>query len=251
MRLKVIACEVLTREFCFCTARSPHVVDLEFTPKDAHENSHELRALIQAKIDATPAGVYDAILLGYGLCGNGTVGLTARATQLVLPRAHDCCTLFLGSRRKFKEHFSHNPSQPFTSVGYMERGESEVRTTDLREILGLNRTFQEYAALYGEENARYIMETLQPAFSLETHGNRVVFIRVPETDTGDWASRFREKAEHAGKEFVELEGSIDLICRLVNGEWNHEEFLVVPPGRQIEGVYDWDEICRLAAQEGE
>lgn len=250
MRLKVIACEVLTREFCLCAASSPHVVDLEFTQKDAHENSAALRGLIQEKIDGASEGQYDAILLGYGLCGNGTVGLVARSTQLVLPRAHDCCTLFLGSRLKFKEHFSQNPSQPFTSVGYMERGDSDVRTSDLRETLGLNRTFEEYAALYGEDNARYIMETLYPAFTMDKHGERVVFIRVPETDTGDWAARFQEKAERKGKEFVELEGSIELIKRLVHGQWGPEEFLVVPPGREIEGVYDWDEICRLS-QEGE
>ena len=90
MRLKVIACEVLTREFCLCAASSPHVVDLEFTQKDAHENSAALRGLIQEKIDGASEGQYDAILLGYGLCGNGTVGLVARSTQLVLPRAHDC-----------------------------------------------------------------------------------------------------------------------------------------------------------------
>lgn len=251
MHLKVIACEVLTRGFCLCAARSPHVVDLEFTPKDAHENSSELRELIQQKIDAIPAQKYDAILLGYGLCGNGTVGLRARHTPLVIPRAHDCCTLFLGSRLRFQEHFSHNPSQPFTAVGYMERGESEVRTSTLRETLGLDRTFQEYAALYGDDNARYIIETLYPAFDLGEQSRQVVFIRVPETDPGDWSERLREKAEQEGKEFVELEGSTALICSLVHGRWDPAEFLVVPPGGQIEGVYDWDEICRLSAQEGE
>ena len=47
---------------------------------------------------------------------------------------------------------------------------------------------------------------------------------------------------------MELEGSTALICSLVHGRWDPAEFLVV--GGQIEGVYDWDEIC-LSAQEGE
>ena len=36
------------------------------------------------------------ILLGYGLCGNGLDGLSARHTRLVLPRAHDCIGLLMG-----------------------------------------------------------------------------------------------------------------------------------------------------------
>ena len=49
-------------------------------------------------MDRTPEGVYDAILLGYGLCGNGLAGVTARHTRLVLPRAHDCIGILMGSR---------------------------------------------------------------------------------------------------------------------------------------------------------
>ncbi|MFI5369626.1 MAG: DUF1638 domain-containing protein, partial [Spirochaetia bacterium] len=120
MVLKLIACEVFYREVCLCVATSPHRVDLEFTEKNAHERSDFLRSLVQSKIDTAESGsvAYDAILLGFGLCGNGVLGAAAKKTPLVLPRAHDCCTLFLGSRRAFKEHFSDNPSLPFSSVGY-------------------------------------------------------------------------------------------------------------------------------------
>ena len=55
MRLKVMACEVFTREICYCVAQSPHVIDLEFTPKDAHDKPERLRTLIQERIDAAHA----------------------------------------------------------------------------------------------------------------------------------------------------------------------------------------------------
>jgi uncharacterized protein (UPF0262 family) len=52
MVLKLIACEVFYREACSCVASSPHRVDVEFTPKGAHDRSDTLRELLQGKIDA-------------------------------------------------------------------------------------------------------------------------------------------------------------------------------------------------------
>ena len=244
MRFRVIACEVLMREICYCTALSPHTIDLEFTKKDSHDQVDLLRSEVQEKIDATPQGEYDAILLGYGLCGNGTVGLQAHHTPLVIPRAHDCCTLFLGSRLKFTELFADNPSQPFSSLGYMERGEGYFRNSTLSRTLGFDRTYEDYVAQYGEENATFIMETLHPSFLLENHGEKVVYIEIPETTQTDASERFRAKAEADGKEFVQVPGEIGLICNLLNGNWNDEDYLQILPGHKLEGVYDWDEICR-------
>lgn len=251
MRLKVIACEVLMREICYCVARSRHTIDLAFTKKNGHDQVDTLRQEIQSLIDAADEGEYDAILLGYGLCGNGTVGLEARHTPLVIPRAHDCCTLFLGSKHKFEELFAENPSQPFSSPGYLERGDGDVHSSSLRKTLGLDRSFEDYAAQYGEENARYIMDTLFPAFRLETHEQRVLFIEIPETAQEGAAQRLRAQAEGDGKDFIEIEGRIDLIRNLLDGNWNDHDYLQVPPGHSIAGVYDWHTICRAASSEEE
>ncbi len=45
-----------------------------------------------------------------------------------------------------------------------------------------------------------------------------------------------------GRQFVELAGGMRLVRKLVHGEWDANEFLVVEPGRRITGVYDWDRI---------
>ena len=257
MILKLIACEVFTREACLCIGSSPHRVDIEFTDKGAHNDSAKLRALLQAKIDAAEASPqpWDAILLGFGLCGNSTIGLSAQKTRLVIPRAHDCCTIFLGSRERFREHFKENPSLPFSSVGYAERGWTtgspgegsffhEPGTTT-NYLLGADRTWEQYVEQYGEENARYIMETLGASVehSLTDHeDNRVVFIQVPELAHLGFAERARAEAEASGRQYVELPGDMRLVRKLVHGEWDPEEFLVVQPGRNIAGVYDWDRV---------
>ena len=62
------------------------------------------------------------MLFGYGLCGMGLVGLTARPKPVVIPRAHDCITLFLGSRERYLEYFNAHPGVYFKTTGWIERG---------------------------------------------------------------------------------------------------------------------------------
>ena len=56
-------------------------VDVEFLPKGLHDlGCKPMRKSLRTQSIATPRIVYEAILLGYGLCGNGSPGLT-RATR--------------------------------------------------------------------------------------------------------------------------------------------------------------------------
>jgi hypothetical protein len=244
MHLKLISCSVFQREASWCITHSPHVIDPEFTELGEHARSAGLRQIIQERIDANDGSgkTYDAILLLFGLCGNATVDLQARKTPLVIPRAHDCCTILLGSRSKFTEHFGEAPSTPFSSVGYLERGDYFLRTND-EGMAGvqIGDAFAHLVDRYGEEDARYIWAEMHP-----DHGDkRAVFIDLPETSHLGYAAKFRAKAAAEGKEAVELPGNIRLIANLLNGEWDPKEYLMVPPAGAIDGVYDWDEVIRL------
>lgn len=244
MHLKIIACNVFQREVCLCAAQSPHVIDLEFTELGEHVHSDTLRGKLQARIDAAEAAAktYDAIVLLFGICGNATIGLEARKTRLVIPRAHDCCTVLLGSRDKFKEHFGDKPSTPFGSAGYLERGDYYMRMENGEATLHFGDAFAAYVEQYGEENARYIWETMHP--QEKVGDKRAVFIDIPETSHLGYADQFKARAEADGREFVRLQGSLTLIRDLLNGTWRQSEVLEVPPGHKVAGVYDWDEIIR-------
>lgn len=245
MLLKLIACEVFTREICHCVASTPHVVDIEFTEKGAHDRSDFLRDVIQSKIDSGQKDEkkYDAILLCYGLCGNATVNLLSRGFKIVVPRAHDCCTLFLGSKERYKEFFAKNPSLSFSSTGYIERGDSYVREASVNKILGLDKSYEEYVGLYGEENAKFIWENLNSCRT-DQQSSEVVFIEVPETEHLGYAEQCRARAQAEGKQYVQLQGNIRLIKSLVLGDWNQSEFLIMQPYQRTSAVYDWEEIIR-------
>jgi len=123
MLFKVIACEIAFRELCMSAAKAANLVDFEFLTQGYHDNPDIGLELIQQKVDAVPEGKYDAILLGYALCNNMLVGMTAPHTQLVIPRAHDCITFFMGSKERYQQYFNECPGTYFYTSGWLEYGQ--------------------------------------------------------------------------------------------------------------------------------
>jgi hypothetical protein len=244
MRLRLLACEVLTREVGAALAQCPHAVDVEFTPKGAHADVRALRALLQARIDALESGAtrYDAVLLGFGLCGNATLDLEARSIPIVIPRAHDCCTLFLGSRTAFQRHFGDNPSRPFHATGYSERDGADRADAFGTGLLPPHITWDSLVEKYGEEDARELVETLSTATA---HDEPVeYFIDVPETHEPLVLERCRQDAARRGRDLRVVPGDMRLVRDLLHGSWDHEDYLVIAPGERLAAVYDWVEIMR-------
>lgn len=232
-KYKLIACNVFQRELCAAIADSPNVIDPEFLELGLHENPETLRERLQERIDAA-SDEYEAILLGYGLCGNGLAGIEARGFPLVLARAHDCCTILLGSRSEFMARFGDSLSASWSSAGYIERGQTYFRASDIGRTTGLGLEYEELVAQYGEENARYVWDTMHPAMA----EREIRYIETPETANLGYESAMRERAAAEGKDFILLHGSSRLLRGLVNGGWSDDEYLVVPPGKRIEGLYD-------------
>ena len=244
MHFKLIACEVFTREICFCMADTPHVIDVEFTAIASHDHPQTLRKMLQDKIDAADSSGrgYDAVLLCLGLCGNATAGLSSRSTRLVIPRAHDCATILLGSKKLFKKYFEPMPSQPYTSRGHMERNcECDVRYLWTRDALTQKA---EYAKRYGEDNAAAIYDVMNPHAARGLNGahNRVVYIDIAQTGSRECVAAAKDKAAKDGAEFVKLVGGLHLVRSLMSGTWYPEDFLVVNSGRTIVAEYDWETV---------
>ena len=248
-KYKLISCNVFQRELCAAIADTPNVIDPEFQELGLHENPGRLRGRLQERIDEataaseraaalTPGEGYDAILLGYGLCGNGLSGVQARGLPLVLARAHDCCTMLLGSRAAFLEKFGDNLSASWSSAGYIERGSTYFRSSETGRATGLGLEYEDLVAQYGEENARYVWDTMHPAME----ESELRFIEMEETAGLGYAQTIRAKAAEEGKAFHLFQGSNRLLRALLAGAWDPEEFLVVPPGAGIVPIYDHERV---------
>jgi len=244
LRLKLISCEIFHREMCAVVARSPHQVDIEFMPKGLHDMpAADMLGRMQAAVDRSAQdGAYDAVLLGYALCNNGLSGLTARSVPLVLPRAHDCISLFLGSRQRYKRYFFDNPGVYFKTTGWIERdrAQGELRQLTVQHKSGMDRTYQELVDQYGEENAKFLQEQL---YDMTRHYKQITFIEMGVEPDGRFEHQSRELASSRGWTYDKIAGDMRLIRNLVDGHWDATDFLVVQPGQHIAPTQD-DQIVR-------
>jgi Protein of unknown function (DUF1638) len=238
MRLYAIACDVLARPLYLCAARSPHVVDLRLFERGLHNEPADLRARLQLAIDEAPASA-EAVVLGYGLCGGATAGLEARRVPLVVPRAHDCITLFLGARERYAQETAGGAGTYWYVADQLERNDG-YRASAGGLAIGadsdaeIEATRAEYVAKYGEDNADYLMEVLG---GWRVHYARAAFVSMGVGDEERPQAEARDEAERRGWAFERVEGSLLLVRRLLDGDWA-DDMLVLQPGERVAMSYD-------------
>lgn len=254
MYLKVIACEIALREICTLAARSRSVLDLEFLPQGLHDTPALGRDEIQRRIDAVPGGKYDAVLIGYGLCSSILKDLEARQTQLVVPRAHDCITLFLGSKERYQACFTARPGTYYFTSGWLEvrtrRGEGRTGGHGLfmpaQTAAAREDEYAKWVEKYGAEQAEYLREVMAGWAAHYTHGTLIDFEFARPLACQDEVRRI---CAERGWQFEVLEGDLGLLERWLNGPWDPQEFLVVAPGQRVVPSYSADVVtcdCGLA-----
>jgi Protein of unknown function (DUF1638) len=247
MRLYAIACDVVARPVYLCAARSPHVVDIRLFERGLHNEPKDLRTRLQAAIDEAPASA-DAVVLGYGLCGGATAGIVARDRPVVLPRAHDCITLFLGARERYMAEVTDRPATYWYVADQLERNDGYQAGAGGLAIgsdtdAQVEATRSEYVAKYGEDNADYLMEVLG---GWRAHYGRAAFVAMDVADETRPEAEAREEAERRGWAFERLEGSLVLLRRLIDGDWD-QDMLVLQPGERLAMSYDDDVVKAIPA----
>ncbi len=209
-RTKIIACATVIEEMLPLLPPQMQTQTLDF---GLHLRPNGLRASLQNAIDAS-SDAADTIILGYGLCSLAVLGLHSATCTLVVPRVDDCIAIFLGSRAAYRRQASFEPGTYYLTKGWIEAGDSP---------------FAEYDRLvesYGLERAdRMIRLTLK-------NYSRLAFINTGQYDIERYRAYTRRASERFGLRYEEIQGSNELVKKMIYGPWDGE-FVVAPPGREL------------------
>jgi len=215
----IIACRVMQEHLQQLLPEGTAVSYLEIT---LHNTPKKLAAALQLEIDAVaqPSNV----IIGYGLCGNGLLGIKSGPHTLIIPRTHDCVAIFLGSHQRYLQRFFANPN-----TYYLTRGWLEAKDEPLQDYL-------DYVRDYDEEDADYLVEMKY------RHYRKLTMVGFSQQELDECRPLALRVAEFCAKrwnmEYEEIIGSTALIETLLKMpgqlDSSNAEFVVLKPGEEIQ-----------------
>ena len=250
MKFKVIACKALFRELSLIGAKTKSVLDITYMQRALHDTPELLQKALQEEINKIDSGDdihsnkkingqdFDAILLGYGLCSNGISGLTSKKYKLVVPRCDDCIALYLGSYKKYREFFDKHPGTYWYNASWIENGYTPSEQSDKAKFL-------EYAELYGQDNAEYLINTENTVKNYNT----AAYVSWDELSFPQHEKYTEEAAKYFNWDYHKVYGSSSWLADFLEG--NHDErFAIAQPGESFAQDFDGKVIksCPFAAK---
>jgi hypothetical protein len=226
----VIACRVMEPELERVRNGDP-LVEIRYLDQGLHRTPQKMAALVQEHVDeaAQSAG---QVVIGYGLCSNGIVGVTARGQGLFVPRCHDCIALFLGSPEAYRKAFEAKPGTYYLTPGWI---------AEKKDPLGILQ--EEYTPKFGEETSLWVMEE-----ELK-HYTHIAFINTGFGDIKPLEARAKENAAFFKKAYEEIPGSLDYFVKLIRGPHEEREFFYLAPGQEItQDIYLADAMACVSDQ---
>jgi hypothetical protein len=220
-RCVVLACSVFEQEIALYAAGAEHIVETRFFEIGLHDCPDKMRGILQQNLEAVDARTdIEAIILAYGLCGLGTAGLGSLRHKLVIPRAHDCITVFMGSKEAYAAHQHHCPTCYYYTPGW-----NRARRVPGPEKLEALKS--ELAKKFDEDNVEFLVETEREEWAKH---DTATYIDLGTNDAEVEAAYARNCAKWLGWKFEHLPGNPALLKDLLWCNWDAKRFQIVEPG---------------------
>ncbi len=219
----LVACDVFRNELAplLAGAAGTRPSRVEWLEMGLHDHAERMRTAIQEAVDRIESdpGV-TTILLAYGLCGNGVLGIRTHRCRLVLPRAHDCISILFGDRLTYERYLAENPGAYFYSPGWI-RG---------RRVPGPDRDVKVRAHYHQRfpDDPDVVEDMVAADRETYAHHGCAAYIDVTGDKTGE--DYCRSCAQHLAWRFEKIQGDDRWLRALLSGPWNNEHFVVLEPG---------------------
>jgi len=222
--IALLACRVFESEIALHAAGASHIMETRFFDVGLHDRPDKLRETLQAALDDLDSREdIEAIVLAYGLCGCGTAGLQPRRHKLVIPRAHDCIAVFMGSKEAYAEQQRSCPSCYYYTPGWNR--ERRVPGPERLEALRAELSKQ-----FDEDNVDFLLETEREQWA--SH-DTAFFIDLGTDDAGAEAEYARRCADWLGWRFEWMRGDPLLLRDLLWKNWDANRFQIIEPGSRL------------------
>ncbi len=206
------------------TRGAGHIVETRWFEMGLHDHPDQLRAKLQAELGTIETrDDIDAVVLAYGLCGRGTAGLQPARRKFVIPRAHDCITLFMGSKEAYAEHQHRCPTCYYYTPGW-NRGR---RVPGPEKLVALKA---ELAQKFDADDVEFLLENEREQWAQH---DTATYLDLGTDDAESEADYARRCADWLGWKFQRLRGDATLLHDLLWGNWDEERFQIIEPGQQL------------------
>ncbi|MDM8543273.1 DUF1638 domain-containing protein [Desulfococcaceae bacterium HSG9] len=231
----IIACAVLAHDIKFTAKKLGMDMGVKFLEGGLHDRPNLLREKLQEAIDTVSAsGKCDRIVIGYGVCGRGAVGVKARNVPLAIPKVHDCIALFLGGDAAYRKQFKKYPGTYYISAGWYDEKTEPMNQRKLTAYYGEERlNYDQMVENYDKDTAD---ETFRFLNAWQKNYQRAAFIETGAKISPKYEAYAQEMAEEYGWKYEKIDGDHGLIKQLLAASETTAEILVVPPEHVI--VFD-------------
>ena len=234
MKKKVyaIACAVLAIDMKHSAEKLGLDIEYKFLEAGLHNTPKLLKEKLQAAIDDISAnGLCDHIIIGYGICGKGTVGVQSRSVPLVIPKVHDCVALFLGGDQAYKNEFKKFPGTYYLSAGWCEEKTEPMSQRNQWAYFGDKKLkFNDLVEKHGKDAAQQTFDFLN---SWQKNYQRAAFIETGAKTSPRYEKFAQEMAREYNWEYHKIKGGQALIEKMIAADHSTSEILFVPPEHVI------------------
>lgn len=208
-RTALIACKTLRHEINQAMHDLGCQYPITWVDSEYHNDPDGLRVKLQEEIDKLKD--VDTILLAYGCCGNGTVGLNASTADLIIPRIEDCIAMVLS---KCGQVFEKQKATFFLTKGWLEGTNS------------LTKEFEHAVKRYGEQRANRVFELMFK------HYKYLMLIDTKAYSLDECLDETTKLAERLNLKLILAQGDIWLLKKLLTGSFD-QDFCLIRKGETV------------------